>query len=83
MLVFLQGTPADKAEIGDVFLLLSGVASPPFTAPAKLQGDRADVIGGKSTVSESVQTGAKNRAKYAITRDLSVFANHTDTDAVT
>ena len=41
------------------------------------------MIGGDGTVPETIQARAKNRAKYAIARDLCVFAYHANTDAVT
>ena len=83
VLDFVQGTPADQAEVGGVFLLLPGVDSPSFTCPAKLQRDRTDMLGGNGALPETVQTRAKDRAKNAIAGNFRVRANHTDTDAVT
>ncbi|MBZ5620862.1 MAG: hypothetical protein LAQ69_19355 [Acidobacteriia bacterium] len=62
----IQHPPAHEAEVGHVFLPLSGVGSPAIAATAKLQRHRAGMrpIGG--AFPKTVQAGTKSGPEYAI-----------------
>jgi hypothetical protein len=66
--VIVQHSTADKAEVGNVLFPLARIAPPSIAAAAELQGNRADAIRFSGELPKTVETGAKNRPKYAIAR---------------
>jgi hypothetical protein len=66
--VIVQDSPADEAKVGHVLFPLARIAPPAIAAAAEIQGNRADVIRVGGKFPKTVETGAKNSAKYAVAR---------------
>jgi hypothetical protein len=68
MVVIVQHSIADQAKVGKVFFPLARIGPPAVAAPAGFQGNRASVRPFSDELPKTVETGPKNRPKYAIAR---------------
>jgi hypothetical protein len=82
VIVIVQHTPADQAKIGKVFFTLARKSSPAIAAAAELQGNRAGVRSFGDELPETVETGAKNRAEYAIAWRFPSIMDQAHTEAL-
>jgi hypothetical protein len=68
VLGIVQHSTADQAKVGHVVFPLPRIAPPAIAAPAELERNRAHVIRVNGELPKTIETGAKNRAIYAIAR---------------
>jgi hypothetical protein len=66
VILFIQHTAADQAEVGHVFFLLTGINAPPPRAGAEFPGHGSEGRASFSAIPEPAQASSKNGPKNAV-----------------